>query len=724
MHFVGMLAFYLSIPVFYHVPTVVFSLAAAIAASFIAFMVVSGRSLGALRLLTGGVLMGSGIVTMHYSGMAAMRLQAVTTYDPLLWTLSAAIAVGVSLVGLILVYRLREQRTGGWNWHKVVAAVVMGLAIPSMHYTGMAAAGFFPTDTLIDTTNAVGITVLSTFAVLIGTFLILGTALTIPRPGSHRPYTALPLLLVLMGILALGIGGFALHHIEQRLLAVSGESLALAAADIADKLDHILYERYGDIQVLAQAQALQGTDASAKTRLLNTFNSIYNYYAWIAVTDARGRIVAAIDPNSIGLDRSDREWFRFARDSDGVRVRDASISEDTGGVLTVAFTAPIKSPAGKFLGVVTSRVKVGALADVFRRTVHALQLQHGKVSQVEWQFLTRDGEVIVDSILRQEGQVNLKNLGLPSALLTESAQPGYIEETHLRRHVRVISGYAQTEQSGDYLGLHWGVLVRMDRTDVLAPIRKILWKLGLAGVVVFVPMIGFLIWTTRQLRREWAIAQEERDHATVAEMAMRESEQRYRNIVNNAGDIIYRADAEGRFTLFNPTAVRLLKYSEAELLGQNYLDLVRPDHRKAAERFYGRQFIRKIPSTYFEVPVLARDGSALWIGQNVQIIVEGDRLVGFQAVARDTTERRRAEEALRKTNAELRQAMQEVKVLRGFIPICSSCKKIRNDGGYWQQIESYIQQHSEALFSHGVCPDCYQKLYAEYPLEEEKNPRA
>ena len=84
-------------------------------------------------------------------------------------------------------------------------------------------------------------------------------------------------------------------------------------------------------------------------------------------------------------------------------------------------------------------------------------------------------------------------------------------------------------------------------------------------------------------------------------------------------------------------------------------------------------------------------------------------------------DRRKAQEqTLEKTNAELRQALQEVKVLRGFIPICMTCKKIRDDGGYWQQIENYIQKHSEALFSHGVCPDCYKKLAAEYSLEEEE----
>ena len=71
---------------------------------------------------------------------------------------------------------------------------------------------------------------------------------------------------------------------------------------------------------------------------------------------------------------------------------------------------------------------------------------------------------------------------------------------------------------------------------------------------------------------------------------------------------------------------------------------------------------------------------------------------------------------LTQKNLELEKALQEVKTLRGIIPICSACKKIRNDDGYWNQIESYISQHSEAEFSHSICPDCAKKLYPDLDL--------
>lgn len=80
-------------------------------------------------------------------------------------------------------------------------------------------------------------------------------------------------------------------------------------------------------------------------------------------------------------------------------------------------------------------------------------------------------------------------------------------------------------------------------------------------------------------------------------------------------------------------------------------------------------------------------------------------------------ERNRTEAEKEQLIAQLQKAMQDVKVLSGFLPICASCKKIRDDSGYWRQIEEYISRHSNALFSHGICPDCTKKLYPEFHEE-------
>ena len=131
-----------------------------------------------------------------------------------------------------------------------------------------------------------------------------------------------------------------------------------------------------------------------------------------------------------------------------------------------------------------------------------------------------------------------------------------------------------------------------------------------------------------------------------AEEALREGEARYRRLTEEASDIIYNCDLEGRFTFVNPTATRLMKYAEHELLGRHYLTLIRQDYRARAAEFYTRQREQYIRSTYFEFPAIAKDGSELWLGQSVQIVEERGVPIGVQAIARDITARLALEDQL------------------------------------------------------------------------------
>src|ERR1017187_7717382 len=143
MHYIGMLAFRLPIPVFYHWPTVVLSLLAAILASAVALYVVSRERMGAWRAGVGSIPMGGGIAAMHYIGMDAMRLAAMCHYDNALVALSVVLAIVISFVALWLAFLSRVEKSGG-AWQKIGSAVVMGATIPVMHYTGLAAASFMP----------------------------------------------------------------------------------------------------------------------------------------------------------------------------------------------------------------------------------------------------------------------------------------------------------------------------------------------------------------------------------------------------------------------------------------------------------------------------------------------------------------------------------------------------------------------------------------------------
>jgi PAS domain S-box-containing protein len=176
MHYIGMLAFTLPIPVAYHWPTVLLSLVAAVLASVVALGVASRQKMGAFRALAGSVLMGAGISSMHYIGMAAMRLRAVCQFNSFLVVLSVVFAVLISLAALWITFYFRDEKKG-IGWEKLAGTVVMGAAIPVMHYTGMAAASFTPSGMPADLSHAVSISTLGTAGIAAVTFIVLGLAL-------------------------------------------------------------------------------------------------------------------------------------------------------------------------------------------------------------------------------------------------------------------------------------------------------------------------------------------------------------------------------------------------------------------------------------------------------------------------------------------------------------------------------------------------------------------
>jgi len=173
MHYIGMLAYRLPVPVGYDWPTVMVSLGAAILASAVALYVVSHQKMGTAQALTGSVIMGLGIASMHYIGMAAMRLPAMCQYDIRLVALSVLFAVLISLAALWVAFEFRNH-TKKAGWRKLGSAIGLGAAIPVLHYTGMAAARFVPTTTPPDLSHAVSISTLGTLVIAAVTIIILG----------------------------------------------------------------------------------------------------------------------------------------------------------------------------------------------------------------------------------------------------------------------------------------------------------------------------------------------------------------------------------------------------------------------------------------------------------------------------------------------------------------------------------------------------------------------
>jgi hypothetical protein len=147
-------------------------------------------------------------------------------------------------------------------------------------------------------------------------------------------------------------------------------------------------------------------------------------------------------------------------------------------------------------------------------------------------------------------------------------------------------------------------------------------------------------------------------------------------------------------------------------MGMNNKQYMDKENTQKVYQTFNRVYTTGEPYRSFDWEILRKDGTKRFVESSVSLLrdLKGER-IGFRGIVRDITERKLAEEEREKLIHEIQDALAQIKKLSGLLPICASCKKIRDDKGYWGQIESYISDHSEAEFSHGICPDCMKKLY-------------
>ncbi len=255
--------------------------------------------------------------------------------------------------------------------------------------------------------------------------------------------------------------------------------------------------------------------------------------------------------------------------------------------------------------------------------------------------------------------------------------------------------------------------------------RWIGWVWSVGGAIAFA--LGFLVWMALSYptHLRWVIEQ------TTA--ALRDREERYILAARGANDGFWDWDIAQNEIFYSQRFQEFLgfKTDESELT-ESWVALLSPDDRSRILGALHLHLEKHLPFD-LECRFRTRDGSYRWFALSGQALWdEHGHATRMAGSIRDITAQKAAQEelkkahdeleervrdrtqALYKTNQELRDALATVKKLSGLLPICSSCKKIRDDHGYWEQIESYITEHSDAQFSHGLCPDCVKKLYPEY----------
>ena len=186
------------------------------------------------------------------------------------------------------------------------------------------------------------------------------------------------------------------------------------------------------------------------------------------------------------------------------------------------------------------------------------------------------------------------------------------------------------------------------------------------------------------------------------------SHREYMAIVEQAPIMIWRANPSTECDYFNQQWLRFTGQRMEQELGNGWAEGVHPEDLDRCLEIYLSAFEKR---EIFEMEYRLRrhDGAYRWLyDRGVPFNDDHGNFAGYIGSCIDITENVEARRLI------LREKESEIKQLRGMLPICASCKKIRDDKGYWSQIETYIKKHSEAEFTHGICPECMRKLYPEY----------
>ena len=209
---------------------------------------------------------------------------------------------------------------------------------------------------------------------------------------------------------------------------------------------------------------------------------------------------------------------------------------------------------------------------------------------------------------------------------------------------------------------------------------------------------------------------------------LKASEAKYRLLAENMLDVVWTMNSDGQFTYVSPSVENLRGYTPQEVLTQSPAEALTieslqkmqalmaktiPQARKGAKHFTSRPLFHELEQS-------CKDGSTVWTEALVRVLFDNQgEFTGFLGVTRNIRERKVAEAERERLIRDLQAALGRVKQMERILPICSFCKRIRDENGNWHGLESYISDHSETQFSHGFCPECGRKYYPNFFDEPE-----
>ncbi len=688
MHFLGMLAFTLPCSVAYSPWLTGLSILPAILACSLALALIGRPRLNWPQRLLGGSLIGLGIGTMHYTGMAAMRLDGLVRYDQTLFAVSLAVAVGLAVAALWLKAQIDRWLARG-PWANLAAAGMLGLAISGMHYTAMAAA-YFIRD------NAAGIPAAQLTPSLLAAALALATCAIIAATGAaalgkrHALSLEIRHVRPLAGAALLWLG-LAWMLASQHTGQVAGETLSqerssadkqlgYVASSIQDALDWqaglstalahesalrqaLLRAKRNGSEAASSAEELQRRwQADAPLRALNAYlqsqaRLLKTDEIWVMRAD--GRAIAASNttrPDSfVGADFSERDYFRATRSGEsGRQFAIGKVSRIPG----FYFASPVIVD-GENLGAVAVKLNISSLTQRLAGSGVFLTDRHGVIvysADPALLWRTMPGHTLADlneRELQQRYQFDRPPLPLQQAPWGDGSVPGLLKLGQRETPLVLVSQALPADGIRIYLPHHLTTWpgIEGNRTWLFL-------LLAMAGELLLFSIYGG--WLYFRTVREASRAQRE------SFLQLEQSERKFRLILDSMAEGIYGTDRDGTCTFVNRACIEMLGYQdESDLLGRRMHAQIHHSHSD------GRHYpAADCPAALINVAASGvhvedevfwrRDGQAIPVEYWARPVTQDGTNIGTVVAWFDVSAQRASEERLRKLSQAVEQSPNSI----------------------------------------------------------------